>query len=85
MKSSWKFTMTVVTILLGGCAAQSGQRTAADLAAACSDPIPDGAVIVTCQTGVSAATRQTVARDRCIGGVLPSDTGIGTVNRSTLC
>lgn len=85
MKSSWKFTMIVVTILVAGCATQSEQRTPADIATACTDPIPDGAVIVTCQTGVSAANRQTVARDRCIGGVLPRDTRIGTWNRSTLC
>ena len=82
--SRWKYSLAILALAAAGCATQSGE-TVHTQAASCSDPLPDGAVIATCDTGVSAATRQTVASDRCIGGVLPRDTRLGSLNRSTLC
>jgi hypothetical protein len=83
--NTWKPMLAVFVMATAGCATQTGDGMRAQTAASCSDPIPDGAIIPTCETGVSAATRRTVASDRCIGGVLPRDTGLGSLNRSTLC
>ena len=83
--NTWKLACAVFAFAAAGCATQTGDGMPGHSVASCSDPTPDGAVIATCQTGVSAETRQTVASDRCIGGVLPRDTRLGSINRSTLC
>ncbi len=83
MTNSWKIAVVVLSLAAGGCATSTAETNLAQ--GACSDPIPDGAVITTCTTGVSAATRQTVASDRCIGAVAPRESRQGSINRSTLC
>ena len=82
--NTWKHMLAVFVMATAGCGTQTGGM-GTQTVATCTDPTPDGAVIATCETGVSAATRQTVASDRCIGGVLPRDTRFGSLSRSTLC